>query len=189
MPAILEGTMPATKIMLIRHAEKPDDSHDGVDPKGKPDKHDLIVRGWQRAGALTQFFANPRDPNGPVRRPAAIFATEPTSGSDSARPLHTVTPLSQFLNVAIDSMIAEGAEPDLVKKASASTGVVLIAWHHEKIPAIANLILGNQSAPQKWPGDRFDVVWIFDRAGATAPWTFSQTPQLLLAGDAKSVIT
>ena len=43
--------MPATTIMLIRHAEKPDGNDSGVDPKGNPDKHDLIVRGWQRAGA------------------------------------------------------------------------------------------------------------------------------------------
>jgi hypothetical protein len=180
--------MPATGIMLIRHAEKPDDADGGVDQKGNPDKHDLIVRGWQRAGALTQFFANPRDPNGPIKRPATIFATEPSSGSESKRPLHTVTPLAKFLNVTIDSSIAEGSEQDLVNKASASSGVVLIAWHHEKIPAIANLILQNKSAPQKWPGDRFDVVWIFTRDTSTAPWTFSQAPQLLLAGDSPDVI-
>ena len=89
--------MPATKIMVIRHAEKPDDKDGGVDPKGNPDKHDLIVRGWERAGALVQFFANPRDPNGPIKQPATIFATEPSTGSDSKRPLHTVTPLAKFL--------------------------------------------------------------------------------------------
>jgi len=180
------AAMPATRIMLIRHAEKPDDTHGGVDPKGTADKHDLIVRGWVRAGALTQFFANPRDPNGPIERPAAIFATEP--GSESKRPLHTVTPLAKFINVDIDSSITEGSEPDLVNKASASNAVVLIAWHHEKIPAIANLILQNHSAPQKWPGDRFDVVWIFSRTAANAPWTFSQAPQLLLSGDSPNVI-
>jgi broad specificity phosphatase PhoE len=178
--------MPTTRIMLIRHAEKPDDTHDGVDPKGAADKHDLIVRGWERAGALTQFFANPRDPNGPIKRPAAIFATEP--GSESKRPLHTVTPLAKLLNLNIDSTIAEGSEDALVKAAIAANGVVLIAWHHEKIPAIANLILQNQNAPQKWPSNRFDVVWIFSRAVANAPWTFSQAPQLLLSGDSSTVI-
>ena len=180
--------MPATRIMLIRHAEKPDDTDGGVDPKGKPDKHDLIVRGWQRAGALVQFFANPRDPNGPVKRPATIFATEPATGSESKRPLHTVTPLAKFLNLAIDSTIAEGSEDALVNAASAANGVVVIAWHHEKIPAIANLILQNQTAPQKWPDDRFDVVWIFTRDLPTAPWKFAQAPQLLLAGDSPNVI-
>ena len=178
--------MPATKIMLIRHAEKPDGKDGGVDQKGNADKHDLIVRGWQRAGALVQFFANPRDPNGPIKRPATLFATEP--GSESKRPLHTVTPLAEFLNLNIDSAIAEGSEDALVKAAIAANGVVLIAWHHEKIPAIANLILQNQSAPQKWPSDRFDVVWIFSRAAANGPWTFSQAPQLLLSGDSSTVI-
>jgi hypothetical protein len=180
--------MPATDIMLIRHAEKPDDKDGGVDQKGNPDKHNLIVHGWQRAGGLVQFFANSRDPNGPIKRPATIFATEPTTGSDSKRPLHTVTPLANFLGIDIDSDIAEGSEQDLVNNASASDGVVLIAWHHGKIPAIANLILQNQSAPQKWPSDRFDVVWIFSRAAANAPWTFSQAPQLLLSGDSPTVI-
>jgi hypothetical protein len=180
--------MPATKIMLIRHAEKPDDKDGGVDQKGNPDKHDLIVRGWQRAGALVQFFANPRDPNGPIKPPGTIFATEPTSGSESKRPLHTVTPLKQRLNIPIDSTIPVGSEPDLAKKAAASDGVVLIAWHHEKIPAIANLILQNKTAPQKWPDDRFDVVWIFTRDTPTAPWKFAQAPQLLLVGDLPNVI-
>jgi hypothetical protein len=180
--------MPATKIMLIRHAEKPDDKDGGVDQKGNADKRDLIVRGWQRAGALVQFFANPRDPNGPIKRPATMFATEPATGSESKRPLHTVTPLAKFLNLNINSTIAEGSEDALVKAAIAANGVLLIAWHHEKIPAIANLILQNQSAPQKWPGDRFDVVWIFSRTAATAPWTFSQAPQLLLSGDSPNVI-
>ena len=180
--------MPATTIMLIRHAEKPDGNDSGVDPKGNPDKHDLIVRGWQRAGALVRFFADPCDPNSPIKRPATIFATEPNSGSESNRPLHTVTPLAKFLNLHIDSTIAEGSEDALVKAASAANGVVLIAWHHEKIPAIANLILQSQSAPQKWPGDRFDVVWIFTRDAPTAPWKFAQAPQLLLAGDSPNVI-
>ena len=180
--------MPATKIMLIRHGEKPDDTHGGVDPKGMADKHDLIVRGWERAGALVQFFANPCEPNGPIEQPATIFATEPSTGSDSKRPLHTVTPLAKFLNLNIDSSIVEGSEDALVQAASAANGVVLIAWHHEKIPAIANLILQNTSAPQKWPGDRFDVVWIFNRTVANALWTFSQAPQLLLSGDSANVI-
>jgi hypothetical protein len=179
--------MPATKIMLIRHAEKPDDTDDGVDQKGKPDKHDLIVRGWQRAGALAHFFAKPALTTS-IQTPATIFATEPTTGSDSKRPEKTVTPLSQLINIAIDSTIQEGFEQDLVNKAEASNGVVLIAWHHGKIPAIANLILAKPIVTKKWPEDRFDMVWVFDRSDPTAPWSFSQVPQLLLQGDSSSPI-
>ena len=109
------------------------------------------MRGWERAGALVQFFANPRDPNGPIKQPATIFATEPSSQTASKRPLHTVTPLAKFLGIAINSAITEGSEQELVNTAIASTGVVLIAWHHEAIPAIANLILQNRARRRSGP--------------------------------------
>ena len=46
------------KIMLVRHAEKPGEPPPphGVDPAGEKDKDSLIVRGWQRAGALACLF-------------------------------------------------------------------------------------------------------------------------------------
>ena len=52
----------AERIMVIRHAEKPDEHGrvGGVDPAGKADEHALSPLGWQRAGALVRFFA-PRD--------------------------------------------------------------------------------------------------------------------------------
>jgi len=52
-------TAVATKIMLIRHAEKPPNNPPphGVDAKGDHDSESLIVQGWQRAGALTVYFA------------------------------------------------------------------------------------------------------------------------------------
>jgi hypothetical protein len=50
--------MAATKIMIVRHAERPPDdgSIDGVSQSGAKDPKDLIVRGWQRAGALFAFL-------------------------------------------------------------------------------------------------------------------------------------
>ena len=45
----------ASKIMIIRHAEKPTGQQDGVDESGTSSPHHLIVRGWQRAGALACF--------------------------------------------------------------------------------------------------------------------------------------
>ncbi|HWT07199.1 MAG TPA: hypothetical protein VN224_15650, partial [Xanthomonadales bacterium] len=69
------------------------------------------------------------------------------------------------------------------------SGVVLIAWEHKRLHTIANLILGDETtAPQEWPADRFDVVWIFDRVTA-GTYTFDQRPQLLLAGDRPEVIS
>jgi hypothetical protein len=44
--------MAASKIMVIRHAEKPDDAGtiSGIDVNGNQDREELTVRGWQRAG-------------------------------------------------------------------------------------------------------------------------------------------
>lgn len=67
-------------------------------------------------------------------------------------------------------------------------GPVLIAWEHEDIPLIPNLLLGNDTTPQTWPSDRFDVVWIFDLNPATGIYAFSQVPQLPLQGDLASLI-
>jgi hypothetical protein len=64
---------------------------------------------------------------------------------------------------------------------------VLISWHHEAIPAIKDVILGNQSPPRKWAKDRFDLVWVFTRSAGE--WQFEQVPQLLLAGDKSNLIT
>ena len=71
----------ATKIMIIRHGEKPSDdgSIHGVDPHGGHDPDELIVRGWQRAGALVRLFA---PPNGAfsdhaLATPENIFACGP----------------------------------------------------------------------------------------------------------------
>ena len=42
----------APRILLIRHAEKPDGQDGGVNVDGACDEKSLTVRGWQRAGAL-----------------------------------------------------------------------------------------------------------------------------------------
>jgi hypothetical protein len=49
--------MPARKIMVLRHAEKPEPERDvrGVDASGRQDSCELSVRGWQRAATLVQF--------------------------------------------------------------------------------------------------------------------------------------
>jgi hypothetical protein len=63
-------------------------------------------------------------------------------------------------------------------------GIALISWQHELIPSIANIIVGNQTTvPQSWPGNRFDIVWVFDLVTSSNTYSFSQVPQCLLAGD------
>ena len=75
----------------------------------------------------------------------------------------------------------------------AAIAIVLVAWQHEKIPTIAHHIVGANPPvppfPKKWPGNRFDVVWVFTPPVPPAtPWGFAQVPQQLLVGDTDTVI-
>jgi len=180
------------KIIIIRHAEKPDGDA-GVAPDGSPDGEALTVRGWQRSGALLGLFA----PAGGhvagslLATPQVIFAPGIGHHSSSKRPQQTVTPLAEKLGLAIDTSHLKEDAAALAQAAIGAGGVVLIAWEHERIPDIARGIAGdNPPTPQLWPDDRFDIVWIFDRnpIAASGTWSFSQAPQLLLAGDRTELI-
>ena len=190
----------ATKIMLIRHAEKPAGTMQGVDVDGTDAKEFLVVQGWQRAGALVRFFApsSPQFQRPGIDRPQSLFASGPVSkkeetagnGSNSYRPEQTITPLSQLLGsqVPLNLGFAKGEEAQVAAAAVACDGVVLIAWQHEGIPAIADAIPGKTGVvPSEWPGDRFNIVWVFDLQ-ANGRYSFSQAPQMLLSGDLPSVI-
>jgi hypothetical protein len=173
----------AHKIMIIRHAEKPGVPPPayGVDPTGAIDKESLIVLGWQRVGALACLFS----PWGAAAHPGLavptiIYATNPAGKSQ--RPVETVSAVASLLNIETNFGFNEGQEADLAAAAGAAEGPVLIGWHHQKIPAIANAIIGDATTcPQHWPASRFDVVWVFDRRDQV--WGFTQIPQLLLIGD------
>lgn len=190
----------ARKIMLIRHAEKPDGTIQGVDVNGNDGKDFLAVQGWQRAGALARFFAPLSLPfqHPGIEQPQYLFASGPvskkqkkaTNGSKSYRPQQTLTPLSQLLGskVPLDTRLVQGEEAQVAAAATDCAGVALIAWQHEDIPVIADAILGKTGVvPSKWPGSRFDVVWVFDLQ-PDGKYSFTQVPQMLLAGDLPSLI-
>ena len=185
----------ASKIMVIRHAEKPNGQLAGVNESGVPNARDLTVRGWQRAGALVCLFAPARGAlqNALLAKPQFIFASaaadDPEGGnSRSRRSEETVMPLAQLLGIDIDLTFSKGQEKALAKAAQACPGPVLIAWQHENINAIASSILGTGPTPPMWPGNRFDVVFVFTLNPVDGTYSFAQVPQRLLAGDADSPI-
>jgi hypothetical protein len=182
-------TYAPTRIMAIRHAEKPVGQFNGIDGFGNPDSTSLIPQGWQRAGALVPLFGSSF---GALPTPSYLFAPNIADSVTSRRPFETITPLAAALGITINA--APGAVtpgqydaadyPAMVSAALTCPGVVLIAWEHEAIPLIGNTILGNATAvPQTWPSARFDIVWIFDLNPTTNVYTFNQAPQLLLQGD------
>ncbi len=178
----------ATKIMLVRHGEKPDKKERvyGVTLRGEHDKKELSTRGWQRSGALVRLLnpVNGNFLNPALARPNAIFAADPEGGMKSERSRNTVIGVARSLGVKINVNFDTGDEKKLVKEVLSRPGVVLIGWEHKEIVKITNRILGNKkTSPQKWPGKRFDVVWVLDKQAGAKDWKFTQVPQLLLPGD------
>jgi hypothetical protein len=181
--------MAPTKIMLIRHAEKPDETGTllGVGYTGTPDPNQLSVRGWQRAGALVRFFAPagqelPKD----IATPSAIFACKPENGTYSVRPFSTVLPLATLLGIEVNHQIGKCDIAALLNAVGDASGAVLICWSHDTMPAIVRALTGEiPGLPAKWPGKRFDLIWGLDRVDAG--WSFYQRGQWLLPGDADPV--
>jgi broad specificity phosphatase PhoE len=178
--------MPAAKIMLIRHAEKPNgDGGPGLMPNGAENPRALSLTGWKRANALTGLF-NPADgalPRPPLARPRSLFA----SGSESLRPKQTIAPLATALNLPVRTFL-KGQEPQLVAAVKAAEDPVLISWRHEAIPEIASLIRGSgDGVPARWPGHVYDLVWVLDLQ-ASGAWSFTQVPELVMPGDSDKPI-
>jgi hypothetical protein len=179
-------------IYVIRHAEKPDGSAVGVNTYGITDPDSLVVRGWQRAGALACFFGSIGGP----RMPDRIYASASTKlhtpegkvGSKSERPAETVSVLAEKVGLKVVEKFAKGQEAGLATEITALQGTTLVCWQHEAIPTIASAIVGaSAQLPQSWPANRFDVVWRFVRSDPS--WTFDQICQLLLPGDGALVIS
>ena len=84
--------MPAAKIMLIRHAEKPsDDGAPGLMPSGVENPRALTLTGWKRANALVGLF-NPRRRRlaataaGKARKPVRLGIGKPAAEADDCAP-------------------------------------------------------------------------------------------------------
>jgi hypothetical protein len=169
----------ATKIMIIRHAEKPssddpDDTPYGVSDIGDKDPESLTIQGWRRAGALTCFF----DPeygqlqNSHLAKPQFLYASQIKKlKHGSRRSYETIMPLAKKLELKINNNFMKGEEEKMVEDALQKSGVVLICWPHENIP----------TKTEEGPGI---AKYILD----TGSYIFSQVPQCLLHEDSPDTI-
>jgi hypothetical protein len=181
-----------TRIMIIRHAEKPyDDSKEknkGVRMDGSSSDESLAVRGWQRAGALSLLFGSAEIAQSRgLSVPQYLYASDPEKkdrdGGKSRRPKQTLIPLAQRLELRIFADWEKGQEDNLCREVLKQTGAVLISWPHENIPDIAALIPGgNIPQTQTWDDDRFDLVWVFDLL-PSGNYSYKEIRQVLLSGD------
>lgn len=183
----------ATKIMVMRHAEKPakDGPPYGVTLEGERNKESLEPRGWQRAGALAHLFAptNGSIQNGSLATPHYLYASKPLRRKGSRRPMETITPLAEKLAIRINSQYERSDVEGVIEEVFSCRGVVLMCWQREYIPQIASHILGTEKGvPQLWPEDRFDMTWVFDLDPRSDRYKFRQIPQRLLMGDWATLI-
>ena len=191
-----------SQVLIIRHGEKVGDPR-----KDDDGGRHLSVRGSARAAAVPSLFIptlpqlscalhrHALDFVGGYRQiplkgaasrfltPNFIFAT--ARSKHSKRPIETVTPLATALNLPINDRFAD-RDPDIKMMAGAILNelafagkIVLICWHHGKIPDIVKAL--GISQPPKWDGKVFDRIWqvTFPRRKAT----LVDLPQQLLFGD------
>jgi hypothetical protein len=116
------GTRPDL-VMVIRHGEKPDDSHSGVDANGNEDGSSLTEIGWERARRLVDLFDPAQGrPRPGLARPTAIYAAGANDDGEGARTRETVTPLADQLGITVNTSFGKGEEKELVEHALAQAG-------------------------------------------------------------------
>lgn len=184
--------MKTKKIIIIRHGEKPSDKlyPRGIDASGIKDEESLIVKGWQRAGALAVLFDPPNGVvlNDKIAKPSHMFAPGLGKHSPSKRSEQVISVIAEKLGVKINTSCLKGEEEKVAKKAMKCGDVALIAWEHNAIHDIVNAILGDESAPQAWPEKRFDIIFVLDYDEVNDKYVFSQTTQMIMPGDKPTTI-
>jgi broad specificity phosphatase PhoE len=187
-PVASAGAASGALVMVIRHGEKPDGSHPGVDAQGNEDDSSLTETGWERANRLADLF----DPNTGSARPGlatpkAIYAAGANDDGEGLRPRETVMPLVARLGLTLNTDYGAGDEKKLVEQVITQPGPTLISWQHGGIPDIAKAFpTATPKPPSDWPDDRFDIVWTFTRTADG--WQFAQVPELVLPADHDTLI-
>jgi phosphohistidine phosphatase SixA len=158
-------------IMIIRHAEKPDETDGVKDPN-------LSKQGYARADALAKVIPDH------FPKPDFLIATRKSKGSN--RPVETITPLSKALDEEISSTFKDEEYAAVAKEVLTDPKydgkTVLIAWHHGKIPELAKA-LGVTDAPEKWDPNVFDRLWEITFENGKA--VLKDLPQKALPGDSQ----
>jgi hypothetical protein len=186
--ATSDTAAPGTLVMLIRHGEKPDSTHPGVDANGNPDASSLTEVGWNRAHRLVDLFDPAQDsPRPGLARPKELYAAGANDNGEGTRTRETVQPLADKLAIPVNASFGKGDETALVEHVTVEPGPTLISWQHGEIPAIAAAFPSvTPTPPATWPTNRFDVIWTFTKT--PDGWHFAQIPELVLPPQDHSAI-
>ncbi|KAF5565836.1 phosphoglycerate mutase family [Fusarium phyllophilum] len=144
-------------IYMIRHGEKPT-------KVGKTEPDGLSAQGKERANDLPNVFG----PNSPYNI-GYIMAEHPHKDGGRDRPWKTVEPLGDALGLKIHRNIDRDDYAGAASEALSfeGPGNVLLCWEHKSLEGIAKAIgIQGYAAETGWtgevkyPGDRFDLIWV-----------------------------
>jgi hypothetical protein len=190
------------QVLIIRHAEKPHAAGAGANTH-------LSMKGFVRASALPQLFTGrsptceaaleidpnvysahygPADDSAHPRFATPHFLIAAAASKHSNRSKETLTPVAAALGVGITAQYSDDefgtvAEHVLTDERYLCK-VVLIAWHHETLPAFAKALGVTDPAPNPWPDDVFDRIWQLEYEDGRIV-AFRNLPQQLLYGDSR----
>ncbi len=149
-----------TRILLIRHAEKPSDP---LDPG-------LSAAGDVHALAYVAYFRN-HAIDGAVIKLTHLFAAANSRGSN--RSTLTLAPLAAALGIAVDTRFDDHGfqllADEILGHDRYDSSNILVCWHHGQALNLAHALgAPTASLPAVWPDDVFG--WLlqlsFDASGA-----------------------
>jgi len=135
------------KIVLLRHAEEPDDDDDSLD---------LSRAGRTRSEKLATYVPKA------FGKPAFLFAAAPSDSS--VRCYLTLRPLADRLGVNIEGTYKDREFGALAAKLLADPAfddrLVVVAWTHKQLPALASsLNVARGDFPAQWDEEVFDLLF------------------------------
>ncbi|TND07999.1 MAG: hypothetical protein FD123_2682 [Bacteroidetes bacterium] len=154
--------MGVTKVMIIRHAEKPGTyppagskglEYNAINPYGQADAESLVTLGWERAGGIANLFypTNKNFQSPELAAPNVIYAASPYDmkidpygnlEEPSQRPYQTISALygkmqvmTSGTNPSLNLSFKKGDYANMVTSVLAlqNAPAVLIAWQHQDI--------------------------------------------------------
>jgi phosphohistidine phosphatase SixA len=148
------GHLMTTQILVMRHAEKPDD----------PTDPDLTPAGQQRATTLATFI--------PKRFGTPDFIFAASISKNSARPYETVKPLSKATGIPIDATYADqdyGALAQALRSERRyQDKLIIVCWHHGNIPNLLHALKAlDGQYPDPWDRNVFNLILLTKFDGDT----------------------
>lgn len=137
--------MQSGRILIMRHAEKPDDKRDP----------NLSDAGRLRAQELVAYIPKT------FGEPSFLFAS--AESKHSRRPIETLEPLSHDLGLSIDANFADqdyGAlAQELQTNGRYENKLAVVCWHHGNIPSLAHALgLPDKTYPDPWDRSVFNQI-------------------------------